>query len=502
MRTLRQWSLAAILLAGCGSPAEPISTVPIERHADAGAHRDVGGSPDSSSPDSGGAQRGPIVTDQGGSRVELRRWTAEGDTDAGHVFHDTKLDLDCTWTPVDAGKYRCLPRDNVFYHPIRFADPLCMRPVYTFANTVCSQPPAYIRNEATLPTCPTSFVLRKRGDKLPDRSYYYRSTNGPCLSKALTDTEDLYAFGDAVPLTDFVAGTVTGGPVVNNFAQRTIEGEDGSRVIFGFHDQAGGIDCTTTTAADGSFRCLPFTVGSVGTAFSDSVCMMPARVGTKSSCAAGASYLARSTRNECSTRTSILRAGARIATGYEKFSASCSTGTAAPFLDYWSGGDEVPPSTFVTATLTKGNEPGRLKRMVIGTPAGMLPTEALWDSKLDQACSARLLMDGTYRCVGAARPNVLVSIFADAACTQPAVQDLASAGGDFCSSGYLFKADATQCPIRYHVFPVGQTPVTGPIYHLDTTGGCVVVPLDGTGPVYTLGAELTPDQFVELQPPR
>src|SRR5207244_731355 len=111
------------------------------------------------------------------------------------------------------------------------ADSVCTRPVYSFANTSCAQPPAYLRNETAIPTCPTSFTLRKRGDKLPERVYYFQNQDGTCSKTpiALQPTEDLYAFGDPVPLTDFVAGTARLGPAVNRFAQRTIEGEDGSR---------------------------------------------------------------------------------------------------------------------------------------------------------------------------------------------------------------------------------------------------------------------------------
>jgi hypothetical protein len=491
MRTLRHGILAAVMAGGCTSPMPAATTM--SPPPDAAAGHDAGARD---------ADPGPtIAVDQGGTRIELRHWmTAEG-TDAGHVFHDRTQNVDCTWYSVDSNKYRCLPSDSVLYYPTRFADSLCMQPVYEFNPGTCGQsPPAYIREESAIPTCPTSVVLRKMGAKLAAHSYFLRAKFGACVSVPAATGTDLYAYGDPVPLTNFVAGTVRVGPTVNQFAQRTVEGEDGSRVILAFHDFAKNVDCRTLTAADGSFRCLPFVVGTMSS-FRDDACTMPAGSGAKSGCAASTSFLSRSTRNGCLNRTSILPAGDRLTVGYESFSTGCDTSTGAPFIDYWSGGDEIAPDTFVSATLTTADGTSRVRRRNIGTPAGMLPTESLWDTKLDRACSATKMIDGTYRCVGAFRPNLIVGTFADPQCTQETVEDVPDAQGTSCSVGYYYKSEAGQCPPRGHLFNIDDKPYTGPQFHRDATMACVPDPRVPTGPVHLLGPEAMPSEFVEIKPP-
>jgi hypothetical protein len=264
---------------------------------------------------------------------------------------------------------------------------------------------------------------------------------------------------------------------------------------------AGKVDCRTLTASDGSFRCLPFVIGTMN-ASSDPLCMTPAGSGAKSSCEPADSYLSQTVTQSCVTRTTILRAGDRLSVGYENFSTGCSTSTAGPFTDYFSAGDEVPPTTFVAATLATADGTERVRRRNIGTPAGTLPSQALWDTKLDRACTAVTMSDGTYRCVGASRPRVYSGFFADAQCTQPALDDAADPTGDVCESGYYYKADpGAQCPTRWHIFNVDDKPFTGSVYRMDPAMGCVSALAPRPDSVHLIGAEIPPSDFVEIMPP-
>jgi hypothetical protein len=486
MRTPRYILATVALATACSAPAAN-TTAP----ATVPGH-DAGGGPDSRA-------HSLVVEDQGGSRLELKKWTTTDGIDAGHSFYDRVRKLACLWYAVGDNAYRCLPSDNVFYYPVRFEDSLCTRPVYEFIGGACRQPPAFIRDESGTLTCPTSFLLRKMGTKLPNRSYYSRASTGECVSRPIPDRDDLYEFGDPVPLTDFVAGTIRVGPVVKSFAQRTVVGEDGSRAIFGFRDVAGQLDCSTRTAADGSFRCLPFTVGTM-TAFVDDACTMPAGLGAKSACTTAGSYLSRSTAVGCEFRASIYRAGERLEVGYENFSNGCDTSTGAPFSDYWRAGDEVAPETFVAATLTPAAGPARLQPRIIGTPMGPVLTQSLWDTKLDRACSTVLMSDDTYRCAGSPLPRIITGFFADSECTQPVLEDVADPQGGVCESGYYYQADATECPVRWHIFNVDEKPYTGTVYHMDVTG-CVSMTRRPPDTLHLLGAEVMPGELAEIKPP-
>jgi hypothetical protein len=436
-----------------------------------------------------------------GSRIHLLHWSSDDGADGAQVFWDTTLGAECRWIYASDEKYHCLPRDNVFYYPARFADSECTRPVFTHAITACGAPPAYLRSPTENLTCPTASVLRRLGQRLAGREYFFHAVDGTCASvpHRLRADEELYEFGEEVPVSDFVAGSLRMGTVREKFAALLIEGEDGSRGLFGYRDLKGGFDCAVSVAADGMLRCLPFTVGTTG-AFVDESCSMSAGLGSRFSCQPARSFLAESRANACGRRTSIFKAGERLSSGYEMFPDGCSTDFASVYLDYWTSGLQVDPATFVPAASSIMESSRRLRAQVVTTPAGAVPSGALWDAKLGVDCSPWLLADGTYRCVSFPLVSTAsLNTFADDQCTMPVAPDLGSSVAGRCSATYGFSADAAVCPLLFHLFAIEKAPFKGVVF-TKNGGACVATPASPT-PVHLVGPEVDPAEFVELHPP-
>jgi hypothetical protein len=451
-------------------------------------------------PESAGTSPPSLIRSQGGRRIKVLRWTTPEGIDAGDVFQDQQLNLECIWTLVDSGAWRCLPADSVYADPIRFADAECARPAFTVPRTSCGETPAFVRSQSPVQTCPTSTIVHKRGPRVDQPVDYHLTVSGRCVSAEMDPTKDLYEYGDAVALDEFVAGRLHMGAPVDGFAQRTIEGEDGSRVPAGFHDFAMNIDCHAIAAADGSFRCLPFVVGTIGRAFSDAACSAPIGSGVRSSCVPAQSFISRTDGGSCDVRTTIFRAGDRVTPAYQMFATGCATSTGAPFDDYWSGGEEVPPGAFLALSSTLGSAAGRLRPRVIGTPAGDYTTGTLWDTALDRSCSSFLMADGTYRCVGELR-NDPSGFFADAGCSWPVFPDAATPRAEACAPAYAWGVTGDgQCPARHRVFEVAAGAYGGPLFQRNGVL-CQTVADRPSMTLHELAPEQLPGAFVELTPP-
>ena len=71
------------------------------------------------------------------------------------------------------------------------------------------------------------------------------------------------------------------------------------------------------------------------------------------------------------------------------------------------------------------------------------------------------------------------------------------AGG--CLPAYARTLDTSQCPPRYHLFPIDPKPFIGPIFVKDTTGCVAAVTADGSLSVHGIGPEVAPTELVELK---
>jgi hypothetical protein len=267
-----------------------------------------------SSPDAGVT----FPENKSGKRIKYLRWTSPDGAGGPQEIRDSQLGIDCSWMRVEQDEYRCVPRDRQLYYPVRHSDPECRQPVYTFQRIrTCDEPPAYLTRPIAALTCPAAYQLSKRGPMLPERAYYFRRTSGECAEEPvpLAANEELYAYGDPVPMSDFVAGTLRVGVPRNDFALTYLDGEDGSSMHFAFRDLGGELDCQTGIAADGERRCLPLPL-AWGDVFADDSCLVPAAAGVKTSCERSKSFLLKTEERACGSRQSVFRLGARRSGGF------------------------------------------------------------------------------------------------------------------------------------------------------------------------------------------
>jgi hypothetical protein len=437
-----------------------------------------------------------------GKRLQFLHWTSPDGTKGPDLIRDVELGIECSWMPVGQDDYRCVPRDRALYYQLRFADAACTRPVYTFNRArTCDEPPAYLYDPTASRTCPIAFRLSKRGAKLAERAYYhFVSGGGGCVKTpvSIAPSEELYAYGESMSTTDFVAGTLRTGPAKNDFALTYMDGADGSSMHFGFRDLKGDFPCLNTKAADGQQRCLPTPLARADV-FTDPGCTAPAAAGGRSSCATESAFAWRNEPNVCGARQSVLRLGGRLQGGYHVFPNGCDTSTGAPFLQYFDLGEEVDATSFVPLPTTLIEGPKRVRHYSVRTPAGSHTSHLLRDTTLGADCSIYLLADGTQRCV----PNKLgseLNLFSDDLCTKP----VAVGDGADCPVGHAFGSVPDSCPQQLRIYELEPGFYEGPV-HVLVDGACHnadVKTSDGSPPVFQpIVREMDPSEFVEFRPP-
>jgi hypothetical protein len=140
---------------------------------------------------------------------------------------------------------------------------------------------------------------------------------------------------------------------------QTWVGLDGSSLAAGMYDSQLKTQCSFAVASDGSMRCLPFSgavIASIGLFYADSGCSVPLAVGG-AGCAIP-SYVYTGT-NTCGTTAYTFSSisGSFAGTVYEGSPSSCTAVPASSLASdtLYSVGAELPPSTFVQATLTTGS---------------------------------------------------------------------------------------------------------------------------------------------------
>jgi hypothetical protein len=436
-----------------------------------------------------------------GKRLQFLRWTSTDGTKGPEILRDTELGIECFWMAVGQDEYRCLPRDRIFYYPVRFRDAACTELVYTFNRVrTCDEPPEYLYAPTASPTCPAAFQLSKRGAELPERAYYHLMSGGGCIKTpvSLAPSETLYDYGERMSTTDFVAGTLRTGAPKNGFALTYMDGEDGSSMHFGFRDVKGDFPCLNTLAADGQQRCLPTPLARAD-AFTDPGCTAPAAAGVRTSCEPESAFAWRNEPNACGARQTVLRLGGRLQRGYHAFSDGCDTGTTARFLHYFDLGDELDPAGFVPLPASVIDGPKRVRSYTVKTPAGSYTSNLLQDTKLGVDCSIYLLSDGTRRCA----PNKLgaeLNLFSDALCTMP----VAVGDGADCPVGHAYGSVPDSCPQQLRIYELEPRFYEGPVHALveGTCRDAEVKTGDGIPPVFQpIVREMQPDEFVEFRPP-
>ena len=145
-------------------------------------------------------------------------------------------------------------------------------------------------------------------------------------------------------------------------------GSDGSKTFFTMHDSQLNVDCGFVTASDGTTRCMPLANAvNVGQFFSDSGCSQ-ALAYTSTACSTTTHYAIQYLSNSGGCGYSYHAytvSGAFAGTVYNGTPSSCTAlssaadasaysrdlATAFSTYSFYAIGSELPPSTFVQATV-------------------------------------------------------------------------------------------------------------------------------------------------------
>jgi hypothetical protein len=211
---------------------------------------------------------------------------------------------------------------------------------------------------------PYDYAYAASASGCPSSSYYavgatyggttYSNSSGTCTAEA----EPSYTFYDVTPfpVASFEPGTTSGpsGPFSgyrsgSRIQLKTVSSPDGARSLASWHDALLGVDCYFYTATDGATRCLPLSMGYLGTFFADSTCSTPlAYTGCGEAPAFG------ETTQGCGGSATYYSLGAAYSGPAYARSGSTCTLVAGPVLDpLYRVGAAVPASTFAEGTLSE-----------------------------------------------------------------------------------------------------------------------------------------------------
>jgi len=136
---------------------------------------------------------------------------------------------------------------------------------------------------------------------------------------------------------------------------RTISSADGAKAFAGFYDSQLSVACSFVRAADDALRCLPTTVGYMGSYFADSGCATP--LAYSAGCTPTHAYLMETATtcidvgyNSSNTRYHVYAIGA-LFTGQAWAGKPGTCTMTTPGYPLYSVGSEVPASNFAAGSV-------------------------------------------------------------------------------------------------------------------------------------------------------
>lgn len=129
---------------------------------------------------------------------------------------------------------------------------------------------------------------------------------------------------------------------------RYLDGDDGSKQFFGWHDSVLNDDCYLGQHADGSYRCLP-TIPDVafGGSYFAAGCTQAAAIAYKGT----TPKYVQAADTAATYRLRFYKVGATLTTLYVGTPGSCTSTSVPPGYDAYLVGAEVPSSSFAGATV-------------------------------------------------------------------------------------------------------------------------------------------------------
>jgi hypothetical protein len=322
-----------------------------------------------------------IAEPHSGSRLVLDTVTLEDGTRDVIGIRDTALGVRCAFRrDLDPAQvWRCVPIDYTEF--AEFADAGCQTRVASLPPGCAVSMPYFDGRDFYLPAGP-----------VVERTIYYDNgsgNGGACASPAPhTQTVDI---GERIPWSSFVAGRlVTVGD--GRMRVQMMEGDDGSRTMFTYHDGGLDTDCTFVRQGGGAV-CLPSDHHVVETLYRDAACTEPVAAVLASDPSDEPRYASHVALESCAGWI-VHAVGPSLGTVYAPSKFGCN----AVGLGFAVGPDIT--AQLYSVPLPYGVNRGRIARTLIeDEDAGAVGRVAWFDTKRDESCDFQAGADGVLRCL-------------------------------------------------------------------------------------------------------
>ena len=365
----------------------------------------------------GGTRLRPVVTTGGGAKLFSR-------------FHDSMLDVDCTYETLLDGARHCAPTST---QPGRvyFLDATCTQKILGWpASCAPTTPAKYAEYTNYDIACSAPEVLELGVASAPATTY--EKQNGTCAAYAGPALTYRSVTRTVAP-SELVTGTVAREPRGKQLFATYIDGSDGSRQPFAIEDSAPHAGrCDEMKMSDSSMRCAPTKLAFIEGLFGEATCTTEAAYepGYTADCILPPVAILASLQGTCSGfyAAKYFEVGAKLAGPvYQGSPASCTVypGLAAESRFYGKGA-AIADTAFAALKHVHGSgTPLDIDSLAVET-GETLHASSFWDPAHAFACAASKASDGKTRC---ASRQADVLDFADAACAQPlATVDHTNAG--------------------------------------------------------------------------
>jgi hypothetical protein len=350
-----------------------------------------------------------------GSRLRARTVvTDEGDrTWIG--WHDSVLDVDCTFYETEEGVSRCLP-DETASARMRYVDGACTEPLLVVTGASLGIPGPVRVLEAQ--GCTHYYAHYERGPEVqaPGVLYEVDIFSGQC--NAGVSSAPAFSLGPKEDLSEYVRGEVRQ-VTTHRLVTDAIVASDGTYQVARHRDTANDVECAFLPGPDGVERCWPAAAVYDEGYSSDAHCEGELLRGH--ACFSHPGLARVNAVGECPSASRVVAHGdpypGRVYEAAE--SAACAEVSAADLPPLFEPEHDVAAETFQVTDLTiLESDPGRLKPRHRTTEDGFCAFEGWWDSRLREPCRFLGLSDGEYRCLPGDISRYVSRYFRDANCTE------------------------------------------------------------------------------------
>jgi hypothetical protein len=395
-----------------------------------------------------------------GTRLRAVAWEVDGTQVLDHFF-DVQRNEPCAFienaiTHVGPGPtYWCLPLGTASHD----ADGT----LSYFADAACSVPLALPPASGN-----ADYAILRPADACADRLSVMHALpatkrgvfvmNAGGCGKGNTSLT-VQAIGDAVPLDQFVSASEVAGDANGRIAPLALVTADGARQTIGGYDRDRKISVTATDpGSKGDPRWFPARLAFDGTGsnfYSDAACgtSVPTKIGRDAVCPIQAGFVF---NGSCGDGT-YFEVGAPVNGLYDKDANGKCIAATASNLHAFALGSATPAAEFAPASVIERG--GNRVHARAWSEAGAF--SELVDAVTGTTCAPVAAFDGSTRCLPAASADV--SIFGDAACTQPAFEQPTDPCGHTPVPTYLRS--------NGHAYQVGAL-IPGPLFAA-ASQGCI-----------------------------